>query len=113
MKVFDIALKDLLRSSRSAFLVAFIFVMPLATVAILTFMGAWNEVLWPLLVVRNEQFMTLPQLLTVLSLGGGAGPRQLATKLAAAMVLVVPVVAVYAFLQRFFIESMASAGIKG
>jgi multiple sugar transport system permease protein len=66
---------------------------PLATVGILTFMGAWNEVLWPLLVVRDEQLMTLPQLLTVFTLGGGAGPRALATKLAAAMVMVVPVVA--------------------
>ena len=86
---------------------------PLALVGILTFMGAWNEVLWPLLVVRDEQLMTLPQLLTIFSLGGGAGPRQLATKLAAAMVLVVPVVAAYTFLQRFFIESLASTGIKG
>jgi multiple sugar transport system permease protein len=43
---------------------------PLAMVGILTFMGAWNEVLWPLLVVRDEQIMTLPQLLTVFSLGG-------------------------------------------
>jgi multiple sugar transport system permease protein len=86
---------------------------PLATVGILTFMGAWNEVLWPLLVVRDEQIMTLPQLLTVFSLGGGAGPRQLAPKLAAAMVLVVPVIAAYTFLQRYFIESMASTGIKG
>ncbi len=86
---------------------------PLATVGILTFMGAWNEVLWPLLVVRDEQIMTLPQLLTVFSLGGGAGPRQLAPKLAAAMVLVVPVVVAYTFLQRYFIESMASTGIKG
>jgi len=86
---------------------------PLAMVGIITFMGAWNEVLWPLLVVRDEQLMTLPQLLTVFSLGGGAGPRQLATKLAAAMVLVVPVVVAYTFLQRYFIESMASTGIKG
>jgi multiple sugar transport system permease protein len=86
---------------------------PLAMVGIITFMGAWNEVLWPLLVVRDEQLMTLPQLLTVFSLGGGAGPRQLATKLAAAMVLVVPVVLAYMFLQRYFIESMASTGIKG
>ena len=83
------------------------------TVGIITFMTIWNEVLWPLLVVRDEQLMTLPQLLTVFSLGGGAGPRQLATKLAAAMVLVVPVVVAYTFLQRFFIESMASSGIKG
>jgi multiple sugar transport system permease protein len=55
--------------------------------------------------------MTMPQLLTVFSLGGGAGT--LGVQLAAAMVLVVPVVLAYAFLQRYFIESMAGAGVKG
>ena len=83
----------------------------LAMVAIFTFMGSWNEVLWPLLVVREQQLMTLPQLLTVFALGGGAG--SVGVSLASAMVLVVPVVVAYAFLQRYFIESMAEAGIKG
>jgi multiple sugar transport system permease protein len=83
----------------------------LAIVAIFTFMGSWNEVLWPLLVVRDQNIMTLPQLLTVFALGGGAGT--LGVSLAAAMVLVVPVVVAYMFLQRYFIESMAGAGVKG
>jgi multiple sugar transport system permease protein len=83
----------------------------LSIVAIFTFMGSWNEVLWPLLVVRDERLMTLPQLLTVFALGGGAG--SLGVSLASAMVLVVPVVVAYAFLQRSFIESMAGAGVKG
>ncbi|MGI8496753.1 MAG: carbohydrate ABC transporter permease [Gemmatimonadaceae bacterium] len=83
----------------------------LAIVAIFTFMGSWNEVLWPLLVVRDQRLMTLPQLLTVFALGGGAG--SIGVSLASAMVLVVPVVVAYAFLQRYFIESMAGAGIKG
>jgi multiple sugar transport system permease protein len=83
----------------------------LATVAIFTFMGAWNEVLWPLLVVREQHLMTLPQLLTVFALGGGAGT--LGVSLASTMVLVVPVVIAYAFLQRYFIESMAGSGVKG
>jgi multiple sugar transport system permease protein len=83
----------------------------LATVAIFTFMGAWNEVLWPLLVVREQQLMTLPQLLTVFALGGGAG--SLGVSLASTMVLVVPVIAAYVFLQRWFIESMAGSGVKG
>jgi multiple sugar transport system permease protein len=83
----------------------------LAIVAIMTFMGSWNEVLWPLLVVREQQLMTLPQLLTVFALGGGAG--SLGVSLASAMVLVVPVVVAYAFLQRYFIESMAGTGTKG
>ena len=83
----------------------------LSIVAIFTFMGAWNEVLWPLLVVREQHLMTLPQLLTVFALGGGAG--SIGVSFAAAMVLVVPIVVAYAFLQRHFIESMAGAGIKG
>ena len=83
----------------------------LSIVAIFTFMGAWNEVLWPLLVVREQNLMTLPQLLTVFALGGGAGT--VGVSLASAMVLVVPVVIAYAFLQRNFIESMAGSGIKG
>jgi multiple sugar transport system permease protein len=83
----------------------------LAIVAIFTFMGSWNEVLWPLLVVREQHLMTLPQLLTVFALGGGAG--SIGVSLASAMVLVVPVVAAYMFLQRYFIESMAGSGIKG
>lgn len=83
----------------------------LATVGLVTFMGSWNEVLWPLLVVREESLMTMPQLLTVFALGGGAG--SLGVQLAAAMVLVGPVVLAYVFLQRYFIESMAGAGVKG
>jgi len=83
----------------------------LSIVAIFTFMGSWNEVLWPLLVVREQHLMTLPQLLTVFALGGGAG--SVGVSLASAMVLVIPVVVAYLFLQRNFIESMAGAGIKG
>jgi multiple sugar transport system permease protein len=82
----------------------------LATVGIVTFMGTWNEVLWPLLVVRDQSLMTMPQLLTVFTLGGGAGT--LGVQLAAAMVLTGPVIVAYLFLQRQFIESMAG-GVKG
>lgn len=83
----------------------------LAIVAIFTFMGAWNEVLWPLLVVRDQRIMTLPQLLTVFQVGGGSGT--LGVSLAASMVLVVPVVIAYVFLQRYIIESVAGVGVKG
>src|SRR5687767_12795051 len=83
----------------------------LSIVAICRFMGAWNEVLWPLLVVREQNLMTLPQLLTVFALGGGAG--SVGVSLASAMVLRAPVVVAFAFLQRNFIDSMASSGVKG
>jgi len=84
----------------------------LVTVGILTFMSIWNEVLWPLLVIRNRQLMTLPQLVTLFAVGGQA-EAQLGVQLAAATLLALPVVLAYCFFQRYFIESMATTGLKG
>jgi multiple sugar transport system permease protein len=82
------------------------------TVAILTFMTSWNEVLWPLLVVRERTLMTMPQIVTIFTIGGES-EAHLGSLLAAATLLALPVIAAYAFFQRYFIESMASTGIKG
>jgi ABC-type glycerol-3-phosphate transport system permease component len=83
----------------------------IVTVAILTFIGSWNEVLWPLIVVRNEQLMTMPQLVTLFAVGGRAD-SQLGVKIAAAVLLALPVMIVFMFFQRLFIQSMASTGLK-
>lgn len=82
------------------------------TVAILTFMTSWNEVLWPMLVVRERTLMTMPQIVTIFTIGGES-EAHLGSLLAAATLLALPVIAAYAFFQRYFIESMASTGIKG
>jgi multiple sugar transport system permease protein len=82
------------------------------TVAILTFMTNWNEVLWPLLVVRDQELMTMPQIVTLFTIGGGS-EAHLGSLLAAATLLALPVIVAYAFFQRYFIESMASTGLKG
>ena len=84
----------------------------LITVSILTFMTSWNEVLWPLIVVRDRALMTMPQLVTLFTIGGEA-ESLLGLELAAATLLALPVILAYAFFQRYFIESMASTGIKG
>jgi ABC-type glycerol-3-phosphate transport system permease component len=81
------------------------------TVAILTFIGSWNEVLWPLIVVRNENLMTMPQLVTLFSVGGRAD-SQLGVKIAAAVLLALPVMIAFLFFQKHFIQSMASTGLK-
>jgi multiple sugar transport system permease protein len=81
------------------------------TVALITFMGVWNDILWPILVIRDQKMMTMPQMVTLFAIGGQAdqqGPR-----LAAATLLAVPIVCAYGFFQRYFIESMASSGLKG
>jgi multiple sugar transport system permease protein len=81
------------------------------TVAILTFMGVWNDVLWPLMVIREPQLMTMPLMVTLFAVGGQAEAR-LGVQLAAAMLLALPVIVAYVFLQRYLIESIASSGMK-
>ncbi len=83
----------------------------LVTIAILTFIGCWNEVLWPLIVIRDEKLMTMPQLVTLFSVGGRAD-SQLGVKIAAAVLLALPVMIAFLFLQKHFIQSMASTGMK-
>ena len=83
----------------------------IVTVGIITFMTSWNEVLWPLIVIRNDKLMTMPQLVTLFAVGGRA-ESQLGVKLAAATMLALPIVIAYLFFQKYFIQSMASSGVK-
>jgi len=83
----------------------------LVTVGIITFMASWNEVLWPLIVIREEKLMTMPQLITLFAVGGRA-ESQLGVKLASATLLALPIVIAYLFFQKYFIQSMASTGLK-
>ncbi len=84
----------------------------LITVGIITFMNTWNDVLWPLIVIRDQSIMTMPQMVTIFAVSGMA-EAQLGVKLAAATLLALPVIVAYAFFQRYFIESLASTGLKG
>ena len=97
--------------------ILFTIVFPLSkpaimTVAILTFMGIWNDVLWPLMVIRDQELMTMPLMVTLFAVGGQAETR-LGVQLAAAALLALPVIIAYLFLQRHLIESVASSGMKG
>jgi ABC-type glycerol-3-phosphate transport system permease component len=83
----------------------------LVTIGIITFMASWNEVLWPLIVIRDENLMTMPQLVTLFAVGGRA-ESQLGVKLASAVVLALPIAVAYIFFQKYFIQSMASTGMK-
>ncbi len=74
--------------------------------------GSWNEVLWPLIIIQTDELMTMPQLITIFTVGGGSGSK-LGVDMAASLVLVVPVVLAYLYLQRYFIDSLASTGVKG
>lgn len=84
----------------------------LATLTILSFMGSWNAYLWPLFVARNQAVQTLPVALGVLQ----AGPRALTEwnlVMAGAVISVLPILIVYLFAQKWFVQSVVSNGLKG
>ena len=82
------------------------------TVGIITFMTSWNEVLWPLIIIREQSLMTMPQLVAIFKASGLAG-SQLGAQLAASTLLALPVIVAYSVFQKYFIESMAATGLKG
>lgn len=90
-------------------------IMPLcgpaiATLTILTFLGSWNNFLWPLVVATTEDMYTLPVALALYSVGQNAS--QYGLMMAGAVVVVVPVLAVFVLLQKYFVQGIALTGIK-
>jgi multiple sugar transport system permease protein len=113
--------EDLLDAARidgcGEFRILFTIIWPLSipalvTAGIIVFIGNWNEVLWPLIVVRDEHVMTMPQMVTLFAVGGGSEGK-LGPRLAAALLLGLPVILAYLGFQRHFIRSLATSGLKG
>jgi multiple sugar transport system permease protein len=82
----------------------------LATLGILTFLGSWNNFLWPLVVAQTEQTYTLPVALALYSTGQNS--TQYGLLLAGATVVVLPILLVFLIFQRRFIEGIATTGLK-
>ncbi|QOJ01762.1 MAG: carbohydrate ABC transporter permease [Phycisphaeraceae bacterium] len=81
-----------------------------AALAIFTFMNSWNSFFWPLIVVDSTGMKTLP--LAVAELSSGQYVQSWPVRMAAATILTVPVVVVFAVFQRAFVHGLASTGLK-
>ena len=81
-----------------------------ATLGILTFLGSWNNFLWPLVVAATEDTYTLPVALALYSTG--QNQTEYGLLLAGATVVVLPVLIVFTVFQRYFIAGIATTGIK-
>jgi multiple sugar transport system permease protein len=83
----------------------------IATLAIFTFLGAWNDFLGPLIVVKSDSMRTLPLAISALSAGHYVMSWPLL--MAGAAFVVIPVLIVYLLAQRYIVEGIALGGIKG
>ncbi|MGH9213706.1 MAG: carbohydrate ABC transporter permease [Acidimicrobiales bacterium] len=82
----------------------------MAALGIITFLPAWNALLWPLVVLTSEENYTLPVALAIFARGQFQADYGLL--MAGAVVLVLPVIVVFLFLQRHFTQSVAMTGLK-
>lgn len=81
----------------------------LATVGLLTFMFHWNAYLWPLIVLTEQEKRTLPIILTWYSNQHAA---QLNLVMAASVLMVIPVLIVFAFAQRWIVRGLTLTGVR-
>ncbi len=91
--------------------------LPLATpalsaVAILQFQGAWNAYFWPLIFLRDQDHYTIQIGLGFFRTAGGFATNY-PPLMAVVVLATVPVLALYIFFQRYFVEGIAASGVKG
>ncbi|MFD6140603.1 carbohydrate ABC transporter permease [Promicromonospora sp. NPDC060271] len=82
----------------------------LATLGILTFLGSWNNFLWPLVAVQSADRYTLPVALALYSTGQNT--VQYGLLVAGATVIVLPILIVFLVLQRHIVQGISTTGLK-
>jgi multiple sugar transport system permease protein len=81
----------------------------LITLAIFTFMGTWNDFLWPLIVMTDDTMYTLPVALANLSL---EHVQDTELMMAGSVITIAPVLILFVAVQRYYIQGIMAGGIK-
>jgi multiple sugar transport system permease protein len=84
----------------------------LAAVAILQFQGTWNGFFWPYILLQQPDQYTVPVAITFFRLAGGYS-NNWPPLMALVVLATVPVLILYLFFQRYFVEGIAASGVKG
>jgi multiple sugar transport system permease protein len=81
----------------------------LATLALWTFLATWNDFMWPLIVLSDDRKYTLPVALAGLM---GEHAQDVELMMAGAVVTVLPVLTLFLFLQRYYVEGVTEGSVK-
>jgi len=82
----------------------------MGALGIFTFLASWNDYLWPLIAINDQDKMTLP---LALAFFNSSHATRYDLVMAAAVLIVLPVIAAFLFFQRQFINALVLSGIKG
>lgn len=81
----------------------------LATLALWTFLATWNDFMWPLIVLSDDRKYTLPVALAGLV---GEHAQDVELMMAGAVITVLPVLILFLFLQRYYVEGVTEGSVK-
>jgi ABC-type glycerol-3-phosphate transport system permease component len=84
---------------------------PIMTCVVFGFIGSWNALLWPLLVVQTDDWRPVAVGLT--KFVNSDAPTELHLQMAAAVMMIVPILVLYFIAQKQFTQGIASTGLKG
>jgi multiple sugar transport system permease protein len=98
----------------SDFKIFFTIILPLSksiliTLGIFTFIGTWNDFLWPLIVMTDSSMYTLPVALANLM---GEHTQDTELMMAGSVITVLPIVILFAFVQKYYISGILIGGVK-
>ncbi|MEG1427236.1 MAG: ABC transporter permease subunit, partial [Oscillospiraceae bacterium] len=91
------------------------FILPLsssvlATVTIFSFMGSWNNYLWPMLCAMDENLFTLPVGIPTFA---GTYTVDFVKPMTANMVASIPMIIIYVFFEKRIVQGITTAAVKG
>jgi len=81
----------------------------LVTLGVLSFLGSWNDFMWPLIVLTDGNLYTLPVALAALS---REHVQDVELMMAGAVITVLPVLALFLALQRYYMQGLLMGGVK-
>jgi len=82
----------------------------LVTLALFTFLGVWNDFMWPLIILTDQSHYTLPVGLAALSRESVQDTEMM---MAGSVITVLPVLALFMVLQRYYIQGLLAGSVKG
>jgi multiple sugar transport system permease protein len=82
----------------------------IATIAIFTFMGVWNNFMGPLIYINDERLFPLALGMFKFALRGG---EDVGLMMAGSFIMTLPIITLFFFVQRYFIQGVSLTGMKG
>jgi multiple sugar transport system permease protein len=82
----------------------------LVTLALFSFLGCWNDFMWPLIVLTDKEMYTLPVALASLS---NEHVQDNELMMAGSVLTIVPVLLIFIGLQRYYLQGLTMGSVKG